>query len=214
MERSGRHERARMGTRGQEIPAVTDFRVARSCPHMTTVAHPELRQGYARMHGAPSATLPLVTGYHPDIVQHRQDDPGRRRPTVCTRVVPDGPLTGLPEPRKALGDRTRVVASRQPSRRALPVGERSHGGPIVVGSASDCPVTRCWSNESSRRCLNRERGCSRPPDRDLSVRGNAAAPGTAVPLMPVGRFRASGLSGADASIHSDARARGHDQCDS
>ena len=116
MERSGRHERARTGTRGQEIPAVTHFRVARSCPHMTTVAHPELRQGYATMHGAPSATLPLVTGYHPDIVQHRQDDPGRRRPTVCTRVVPDGPLTGLPEPRNALGDRTRVVACRPPSR--------------------------------------------------------------------------------------------------
>jgi hypothetical protein len=83
---------------------------------MTTVAHCELRQGYARMQGAPSAALPLVTGYHPDIVEHRQDDPGRRRRTVRTRVVPDGPLTGLTEPRIALGDRTKVVTCRPPSR--------------------------------------------------------------------------------------------------
>jgi hypothetical protein len=41
---------------------------------MVTVAHRELRRGYARMRGEPTATLRLVTENHPDIVEHRQDD--------------------------------------------------------------------------------------------------------------------------------------------
>jgi hypothetical protein len=41
---------------------------------MLTVAHRELRQGYAKKQPEPTVTLRLVTENHPDILEHSQDD--------------------------------------------------------------------------------------------------------------------------------------------
>ena len=110
MEPSGRHERAREGTNGQVPPALDGFRPTRSCPIMVTVAHPELRQGYA----SPESERACAADCHRESRSHCRAQTGRHRAPMNDAFDAMPP----PDRRPAGGETaTRNEASRTPHAR-------------------------------------------------------------------------------------------------
>ena len=144
MEQTGRHERTRTG---KEFLQSSTFALSRG-----PVIPPRALVVAVR---APHATLPLVTENHPDIAEHRQDDPGRRRLTVRTSAIPDRPLTRRPHPRIALGVCTTAVACRPPARSCSRSGSGSRGD-FGLRARAFARLRPSGPTRSDRRCPNPE----------------------------------------------------------